>query len=145
MGTYLAKLLNSSSPLKKQSYKNAIFILGFFLALSCGEVNEKTLPASTGKTGEIIVVLEDRFIGSIVEESLRNCLECEHPALPQPEALFRISIVPKSAFTGLLKNHKNLLIVKYNKKDPALIEKKRYLGVPSDCMPHLRKLRKNAC
>ena len=108
-----------------------LLFISFFLAIgSCREGVQKTLPSSTGKTGEIIVALEDRFIGSTVEEAIRGCLESEHPALPQPEERFRISIVPKTAFLGLLKNHKNILIVETGEGDTKVSVKRNVWALP---------------
>jgi len=101
----------------------ALFLL--ILLQACNPPNTTTLPSSTGKQGEIIVSLENRFKNSTMESAIGSVLGEEHPALPQPEALFSYSIVPRSAFSGLLKVHQCIMIVELgsNNKNAVSIQK----------------------
>ena len=60
-----------------------------------------------------------------MESTVGSVLGEEHPALPQPEALFSYSIVPKSAFTGLLQVHQCIMLVELSnsKKHAVSIQK----------------------
>ncbi|HIN40768.1 MAG TPA: DUF4837 family protein, partial [Flavobacteriales bacterium] len=102
-----------------------VLLSGLIIVQACGPLKTTTLPSSTGKQGEIIVSLEDRYRGSIVEANIRSILGSEPPALPQPEPLFNYSVVPGSSFTGLLKAHRCIVMVEtmQETKDGLLIQK----------------------
>ena len=75
------------------------FSLLFFLAIgiplsSCiEEENAKVLPGSTGKSGELIVVVDTKYWDGELGQAIRNVLAFEHVALPQPEPYFNLVIL----------------------------------------------------
>jgi hypothetical protein len=80
--------------------------------LSCSEENR--LPDYTGKTGELIVVIENKFLetksGSAVEDVFKDFT----PGLPQEEPLFTVVTIPASGFNKILQRHRNILIADIN-------------------------------
>jgi len=69
------------------------------------------LPGSTGKYGEIIVVIDAKYWDSKLGKTARQVLGFEHVALPQPEPYFNLVNIPHSVFKGLFKTHRNILIL----------------------------------
>ena len=89
-----------------------ILLLILIAALQGCTENGKTLPSSTEKAGEIIVVLQKEYWNGAVGMAIRKILFAEHEALPQPEPIFDLVNIPDSYFTGLFKTHRNILAVK---------------------------------
>ena len=95
------------------------FILSLLFFLSIGiplnscieEGDTKVLPGSTGKYGEIIVVIDAKYWDSKLGKTARQVLGFEHVALPQPEPYFNLVNIPHSVFKGLFKTHRNILIL----------------------------------
>ena len=102
--------------LKKKGWESYLLLLFCLLCVtvfisSCKNDDNPTLPQITGKAGEIIVVIEKKYWESAVGSSLRSCLASEHIALPQPEPIFDLVNIPRSAFSGILKSHRNILLI----------------------------------
>ena len=56
---------------------------------------------------------------------LRDCLSKQHIALPQSEPLFDLVNISHAAFTGILRIHRNIILIDItNKEDPSFIVKK---------------------
>lgn len=69
------------------------------------------MPGSTGKYGEIIVVIDAKYWDRKLGKTTRKVLGFEHVALPQPEPYFDLVNIPHSVFKGLFKTHRNILIL----------------------------------
>ena len=85
------------------------------LSLGCEEESRKALPGSTGKAGEVVVVMEQKYWNGDLGTHIKNTLAKEFPALPQPEPLFHLVHIPKSSFKGLFLTHRNILIFSIGK------------------------------
>ncbi|MFH1319914.1 MAG: DUF4837 family protein [Bacteroidota bacterium] len=106
-----------------------IFFAFFFT--SCSTNNNPVLPAITGKAGEIIVVIEKKNWDSNVGKQIKACLAQQHIALPQPEPVFTLVNIPNKSFTGLLKSHRNILIINISRNEkPSVIVKKDVWSTP---------------
>jgi hypothetical protein len=91
-----------------------VFSLSFILTLfACGGIqqngSDKILPSSSGKYGEVLVVVdstyENRKTGEALQEIFYKALE----GLPQKEAQFRMSTVEPDKFRSILKRSRNIL------------------------------------
>lgn len=94
-----------------------IYILTALILLvtvSCnhGKVKQAMLPGISGKSGEVLVVIEkhnwDGDIGNILKDILMQPV----PGLPQIEPLFNPFDVPEKAFTDIFKMHRNIVYTK---------------------------------
>lgn len=91
----------------------SLCILLLTLFASCNDSgNRIALPGSTGKTGEIIIVMPENGWTGKPGNALRLCLAAEHPALPQPEPMFTLVQIPPPAFKGIFKTHRNVFIIR---------------------------------
>ncbi len=101
------------------SIRNLFFILLLpFLTLSClknpgdkGTGKNSTLPNVTGPAGEVLIVMDNNLWKSQGGNKLREAMEQEYPALPQPEPLFDVIHIPAGAFDDLFKMHRSILIL----------------------------------
>lgn len=75
------------------------------------ESGTKVLPGSTGKSGELIVVIDAKYWDNKLGKATREVLGFEHAALPQPEPYFNLVNIPHNVFKGLFKTHRNILIL----------------------------------
>src|SRR3990172_11406083 len=88
------------------------YFLFFIFYLPACNINDKpVLPASSGKPGEIIVVIEKKHWDSRAGGFLKDCLAGQHIALPQPEPLFDLFNITHSSFTRILKLHSNIILI----------------------------------
>lgn len=85
--------------------------IGILISSCIEEENAKVLPGSTGKSGELIVVIDAKYWDSKLGKTTREVLGFEHVALPQPEPYFSLVNIPHSVFKGLFKTHRNILIL----------------------------------
>jgi len=88
-----------------------------FIALSCmenpGSKNAQrisSLPNVTGAAGEVLTVMDNNLWKSASGNKLRESLEQEYPALPQPEPLFDVIYIPNGAFDDLFKMHRSIIM-----------------------------------
>jgi len=92
------------------------FIISIFLIVSCNS-NTSTLPDSTGKSGELIVVLEKQKWESNLGKSIQNCFGKMQDGLPQNEPMFKVVNISNAAFTGILQRHRNILLFEISNSD----------------------------
>lgn len=89
-----------------------------FLA-GCREGSGGSLPAISGKAGEIIVIASKAQWESEVGNRIRGALACEYEYLPQKEPLFNLANVPEASVNKLIKVHRNLLYLKIGEDQKA--------------------------
>ena len=87
----------------------AIIVILTALCCSCGDNALQLKPNVTGKTGEVIVVLDKAYWESGVGEALRATIGAEYPALPQEESLFTLLNVAPISFTRIFRVHRNVV------------------------------------
>ena len=68
------------------------------------------LPNISGSAGEVLIVMDNNIWKSTPGLSLKEILEQEYPALPQPEPLFDIIHITPGAFDDLFKRHRTIII-----------------------------------
>lgn len=95
----------------------SILLLLPLLIISCiknpgsnGSSTNSSLPNVTGSSGEVLVVMENNLWKSDGGNDLREALEQEYPALPQPEPLFDVIHITSGAFDNLFKMHRSIVI-----------------------------------
>lgn len=81
------------------------------MLFSCGEViGDKTiLPSSTGKYGEVLVIVDTLYENGATGEELENIFFKAMPGLPQQESQFRMASVAPQGFKSILKRSRNIL------------------------------------
>ncbi len=77
----------------------------------CGEIrkDKNFLPASTGKYGEVLVVVDTIYENGATGEALDEVFNKIQEGLPKAEPMFRMSTVPPAAFKSILKRGRNIL------------------------------------
>lgn len=86
-----------------------------FLLMGACTTDRSGLPPSTGKTNELLIVvnneeIEKGPIGTVLKDFFGRYLD----GLPQPEETFDVSIITETAFTKMFKTHHNIFIVDVN-------------------------------
>lgn len=93
------------------------FIAFTILITSCKDNNKSALlPNVTGKSGEVVLVIEADQWNSNVGIAFRKILSQEYPALPQQEPMFDLVHIPYSAFSNIFKTHRNVVFAKIDKE-----------------------------
>jgi len=97
------------------------------LLASCSS-GVRVIPNSTGKSSEMLVVINrDIWAGQIGDE-LRDFFSQDMTGLPQPEPLFDISNVSEADFSSIFQSHRNIFMVSIRPEyERPYIETKRDL------------------
>jgi len=94
------------------------------LLSSCKDNDSSRLLTNvTGKSGEVVLVIEPDHWSSNIGSEFRKKLSQEYPALPQQEPIFDLVHIPYNAFTNIFKTHRNIIIAKVDKDlhEPKMI------------------------
>ncbi len=88
-----------------------IFILLIsIIVFSCDNVSDSIMPASKGKPGEVLIVMNKSRWETKPGTILKTKLQEAYPGLPQDEPLFKISQIPHLAFKDIFKQHRNIIL-----------------------------------
>jgi hypothetical protein len=79
------------------------------LAFSACETPEMPLPGITGKAGELVVVMDEKYWKSEAGDTVFNSLTQHVYGLPQPEPMFNVVHIKSSAFTKIFQTHRNII------------------------------------
>jgi len=94
--------------------------LGLLVIIGCNPEKAKqqqgVLQSVSGKTGEVIVVMDTAKFRSEVGLPLRKKLSSVFKGLPQPEPIFDLINIPSKAFDKGFKTHRNILRVYIGEK-----------------------------
>jgi len=93
-----------------------IFLIPLIFLLSCDGGPSPTgsgtlLPNITGSAGEVLIVMDNARWRDKPGLILKEMLEQEFPALPQPEPLFDVLQISPGAFDDIFKRHRSIIIV----------------------------------
>lgn len=102
--------------LLKYVFNSLLFIvLIISLSTSCN-IKSTEMPSSSGKTCEILVVIEKDLMKGIIGDSLRAFFMREQDGLNQPEPLYTLPYIPYSSFenTDMFQAHRNIIIINVN-------------------------------
>ena len=90
-------------------------ILGIILIslsiFSCVGSDNEILPGGTGKSGDLLVVMDSAFWRGSTGESIARCFAATQDGLPQREPYFNVIKVTPKNFTRIFKTTKNIIIV----------------------------------
>ena len=101
---------------KNYNFLTIMAVLGFSLLLfsqfSCGE-KKPYVANSTGKTNEIILIINDNAHSSAIADTIMKFLTQDDLYLPQPEALYDVITIPRRDFDNQasVRKHHNILLV----------------------------------
>lgn len=102
-----------------------VLIATFSFLYSCDEANERILPSVSGKSGELLVVLDSSYWNNQTGEALKNAFTQAKVGLPQAEASFNLINVPHRAFASILQTNRNIIMIGINAKEKATISIKK--------------------
>ncbi len=110
----------------------SIFVLTILLSSCKNNDSSKLLTNVTGKSGEVVLVIEPDHWSSNIGSEFRKKLSQAHPALPQQEPIFDLVHIPYNAFTNIFKTHRNIIIAKVDKDlhEPKMIIQKDLWAKP---------------
>lgn len=91
--------------------KLSIVVIVLLFAACKGNDQSSGLKNVTGRPGELFVVATDEIWDGTVDSVFRQYLGQPQAALPQVEPIFDVMQVPPSAFTGVFKSSRSLLLV----------------------------------
>ena len=97
--------------------KKTIF-LSFFTAIifsvvivSCDTINEKVLPRASGKSGNVLVVVDSFYWNNQTGAAIMESFAKTQEGLPQREPMFDIIFIPHRNFAQIFKTNRNIIIV----------------------------------
>ncbi len=92
---------------------NIYFIIGLlFLSVSCNNDNTKTLPGSSGKTHNILLIMDNDDWKGALGDVIRKNFAVEFSDLPQSEPLFSLQQASPDLFSGIFKVYRDIIIIK---------------------------------
>jgi hypothetical protein len=102
--------------------------LAAFTGCNSEQARQQTgvLPSVTGKTGELIVVMDTAKFRSEVGLPIKKQLSSVFKGLPQPEPIFDLINIPSKAFDRGFKTHRNVLRIQVAPKysEPRFVVRK---------------------
>jgi hypothetical protein len=94
--------------------------VGFFALMGCNSEKARqqkgVMPSVTGKTGELIVVMDTSKFRGQVGLPIKKKLSSVFKGLPQPEPIFDLINIPSKAFEKGFKTHRNVLRINVDAK-----------------------------
>jgi len=88
-------------------------------ATSCLPKSEKLVRESTGKTHNILLIMDDDYWKGAIGDSIRNYFAAEYRDLPQVEPLFSLRQATDDMYNGVYKLMRNIILIKKG-KDPGI-------------------------
>ena len=96
--------------------KILILLIVPFSFFSCDEINERVLPSSTGKAGDLLIVMDSVYYNHSAGDAVKQTFSQEQDGLPQPEPLFNIIQVPQRSFARIFHPMRNIIMVNVEKE-----------------------------
>ena len=87
-----------------------------FSFCSCDEINERVLPSSTGKAGDLLIVMDSVYYNHSAGDAVKQTFSQEQDGLPQPEPLFNLIQVPQRSFARIFHPMRNIIMVNVEKE-----------------------------
>lgn len=88
-----------------------IVLILLFTFVKCSDQHSRRLPRHTGKSGEVIVVMDGNPWTGTPGDSLRAALEIQYAMLPQREPSFTLLHFLPSQLSDMLRVHRNIIEV----------------------------------
>ena len=111
----------------------SIVTIAIIFLSSCKDGDQSSLlPNVTGKSGEVILVIEPDHWASNIGMEFQKKLSQAYPALPQGEPMFDLIHIPYTAFTNIFKTHRNIVFAKVDKglHEPKIVVQKDVWAKP---------------
>ncbi|MDQ1772590.1 DUF4837 family protein [Labilibaculum sp. A4] len=83
---------------------------------SCKKTTQGLRPVVTGKSGEIVVIINDALYEGSVGDTLKAVLNDTQIGLPQDETLFDILQISHNEFSSMFKTHRSILDLRVSSK-----------------------------
>lgn len=109
---------------KKSFYFSVFTFLLFSVVISsCDSINERVLPRPSGKSGNIVVVIDSFYWNHKTGEAIMETFAKTQEGLPQREPLFDLIFLPHQHFAQIFKTNRNIILVeiKPNSKNKLAI------------------------
>lgn len=108
----------------KYKYLFFAYLIISFLSSCIIDDADKTLPASTGKAGELIVVVDTLHKNGATGSAIQDVFLEEIYGVPRSEPLFRVVTVPQKGFTSMLRTVRSILELNIKAANSSKIEVK---------------------
>ncbi|NQX96794.1 MAG: DUF4837 family protein [Flavobacteriales bacterium] len=106
----------------KAIIKILFFLIIPFSFFSCDEMNERVLPSPSGKSGDLLVVMDSLYYNNKAGEAVKQIFSQEQVGLPQREPLFNIIHVPHRSFARIFHPMRNIIMVHIKPKSKIKLE-----------------------
>lgn len=96
-----------------------IAVLCLFVVVSissCKKTTKGLRPVVTGKSGEVVVIINDALYEGSVGDTLKSVLNDTQIGLPQDEPLFDILQITHNEFSSMFKTHRSILDLRVSSK-----------------------------
>ncbi len=103
----------------------SIILLGFTI-LSCQNDQQKLLPESTGKTHNILVIMDDHDWKKSIGDSIRKYFASEFTDLPQSEPEYTLHQASPHLFSDIFKTIRDIIIIKKGDKNEVKFFKNKF-------------------
>jgi Domain of unknown function (DUF4837) len=97
--------------LKNITLKITLIVTVAITVVACEGINDTILPSITGKSGDLLVVVDSSYWNNQTGEALRETFIQEQKGLPQREAMFNIIQVPRKSFARIFQTNRNIVLV----------------------------------
>jgi len=104
----------------------SLFTLLFLSAIvisitSCDEINERVLPTISGKSGDLLVVVDSNYWNYKTGAAIQTIFSTEQVGLPQREAKFNLIKIPHRSFARIFHTMRNVIMVDIDPKKKTKI------------------------
>jgi hypothetical protein len=108
--------------------KHFYFIIGilWLSVISCSNDHSKILPESSGKTHNILLIMENDDWKGDLGDVIRKYFAVEFSDLPQSEPLFSLQQAAPHLFSGIFKTYRDVLIIKEGDETGVKFYKNKY-------------------
>ena len=107
--------------------KYSIYIgLLLILLTACKSDNTKILPGSSGKTHNILLIMDNDDWKGDLGDVVRKYLAVEFSDLPQAEPLFSLQQAAPELFSGIFKTYRDIIIIKEGENEGVHFYKNKY-------------------
>jgi len=98
------------------------FLLVLFTFVSCDDLNERVLPSISGKSGDLLLVVDSNYWNNKTGAELQAIFSKEQVGLPQREALFNLIKVPHRSFARIFHTMRNIIMVNIDPEEKIKID-----------------------
>lgn len=100
----------------KLIFKISLLLLIPFIYISCDDMNKRVLPSCTGKSGDLLVVVDSFYYNHLTGSAIKAVFGQEQKGLPQRETLFSVIQVPHRSFARIFETTRNIIMINIEPK-----------------------------